>query len=1408
MATKINEKTLFDLDAFLADPEADAAEFAVGKYTGLQSKANYESDDMEAWFTNPASPIKAEIDGNDLVFTFDLNNNDEIDKTITVTGYKQANGKGKFNLLVGKDWDAKLAPNDDYVNILDAGIVMSGNKYDASVDSLIYNSTTRKVTSSFTATNFNDNIDLSDFQATNPQGAAYIKKGFTAKGGEGVNTFEGSVLNDNYTGGANVDTITASAGNDTYALGGGVNRANYAGVTSFGNDTYKLAKDSTLALDFGGEAEDLVKTVKGSDLAISKDVSYYATVKVDKDFVVDGHLENAVYDEKGNLISCDAQDKNYNWRYGKQSIVNALEQGIWEKDGKFYDLTWMQKNEATLIENGTRDDYNFQGGYLKLTMNKWSADSYYFQTGELYKNLNDQGKLYGVKLGLAIADLNHVNAGTFKGENGYYGAWYNVPSSVAGYGPYDINITDLSITKVTNGVESDYKATYLAGPVGPQTEAEYNEALYNSQVSGSVVLKNAATAGATISVNNDILTGENAIAFNEDVTVKGTNITGTAFGDIVDLHTEDDGFTVKTLAGNDEVTTSTGDDILTLGTGKNTLTHTAGDDIVNLTKGEELTVENNFNHYNVIGNDVIASYDDEEAGSVTFKNFAKGNTGAEVLVNDGAAHLEAVARYNVELGDDLTKFTSPFLGADVTVDAEGTEKALTVDLSKSQFDNTVTLTNLVSSAEGKVTVKGGSADDIVVDGTGNGTYTLGYSEDGNTLEFQGGDDVVNLTADKKNKAGVVIAHEETSVDMTEAENVVLKVVKNDVVATAYDGDNKIGSVTFKNYAAKDVGATLNLKASIVDDPDFDAELSTYNFETTWSEAAGSELTSKTKSFTGSRLNDVVNASEFVVKDRAGDPIEIVAEPAPLPVDPTPEQKAAYKDALKEYNTYLKTKGVTVDAKDGANEFEGSIYADTYKGGAGVDAITASAGNDSYALGKGANTAEYTFAGDAADFNYHKDTYTLVNDSLLNITTDANAVAYSKVGNDIVMNVTTDDEGAAEIVLKNYATGKIDANVSVDMGGGLENIWNQDINIEATSATTQGTLGNDVITSNRSANTFVESYRMIPVDPVHSVADFGDNNVITSKGTKDNIQISAFDKKAPKMTAYDAEFSYEAVDGKDALVIETDAGDITYKQADGDALVVDVDLDTVTFTDATNTKWAFTNDVNDEPADEYKASAKTNNIAWTNSATITDAKKNDIVYGSDANQVFNYSAGKDLYAGADGNDTYNATLDKKTTLIVSDNEGVNVLNFGVKDDFSIFFDVDLDDVDPGEPVDPTAYAIGEDLAILNESSFYDKNGNAIVKSARALTDKFAAGSIVLDGVLDDGAIDGFTLNAKTGSIVSNVTATVNANIDAIAQDVAGWLATNNFDTAMDALELGSNTQVQELMALYTYNPAQA
>lgn len=1335
MAT-IDEKKLIDVSSPL---EESMVVEKVNQYQGLIS--DY-ADDFEALSFN--------IDGDDLVISG--NTILGTGKTITIKGYGKANGKSKFDYLVKKNGDdlavvGNLIADSRVVNDVDYNAEYTG-MYDKKGN----------VISSLTTTAFNDEVDLSGFEAGTVAGK--IKKGFTVKTNQGDDVITGSVLDDKITGGVGANTVNVDF------------------TEEFGNDTYNITNAEELTVSVAGYAaanHEAQVYVNGNDVVVDKynktqvtfseaNVSYSKKAEVatytSSETTVDDSAE--VYDlkvvrdgETGNITEVKGYVGAGYDTLTNETLVTALKGAIGENKNEYITLVKTDDNYIVLTEGSSAPEthYEFTGadaevgaeGKLATTELGLYLDGVWQKTKSY--EVDDEATPVALKYFMTVGEESHSSVTDYTQAEGFNAnAKYFVETvTTKVYDPTQTKWVDgetdtLFVVKKQDKAGTTYVETIL-GADGETVLAVYNlgskapkeellalasdEVRFNpiKEALNSLIIKNAAKSTA-----EDIkITGlESTIdvlnhAFNENVKINKNKITGTALGDVVDLSEAPigekiTGYVVNTGAGNDNITGSAGDDTITAGlaagVGHNNINIinkvdedpvAFGHDVINLTKGERTNV--NFANavaaedVSVVGKDVVIK--DGENGTVTFKGLA-----AKDLIGNGTVSVDALgdirtkARHDVTLDDKTTKFSSAYLGADVDVAAD-TSKALTVDLSKTQYDNSIDLTN----AEGKVTVKGGAEDDVVTAvGTGDDTFTLGTGENSiainNASAF--GNETVNLT-----KTESLTVNFATDVNVAN-----YKVVKNDVVIT--DGNN--GKITFKNFAAKDLGATVTVDGN---------NLATQGYETTW----GVDVVATTKSFTGSRLNDVVDASDFA---------------STVPLEKQNE----------------KTKGVTIDAKDGVNTIAGSNFADTIKAGKNNDTVDATSGNDTYTLGAGTNTVDYTGGANIDKFN-------LTKEETLNLTNLDAGATFTRDGNDIVIV----NGGDNQIILKNLATDKTGATVQIDG----DSIWEQDFNIVAKSSKTLGTHGNDEITSELKKNTFVESYT--------KTLGIG-NNAIESTYVKDGklavdtIQITTNDKTASKISAYDIDFT----NSTNNVGMSFGLNSISYTG----------NVDDLTLIDATNTKWAF------EVAATDLSKSKTNNIAWA-AGNVVDSKKNDIIYGSAAANEFTYTAGKDLYMGEAGNDTYDVDLDKKTTLVVSDIAGDNVLALDTADKYIRYFNVDLEKV-----ADYTS-----DLVILDQATYVDKKGNAIIKAAKTIGTDFAAGTVtVRDGVsIDVGGDESKLANFS----ISGGTASNTKSIEEIRDAVAGWLADNHYNSSAAVFDTNNDNKadITSLMNVYTtgtYTPA--
>ena len=851
--------------------------------------------------------------------------------------------------------------------------------------------------------------------------------------------------------------------------------------------------------------------------------------------------------------------------------------------------------------------------------------------------------------------------------------------------------------------------------------------------------------------NYNEITGESLFMQNFDLkTGKGkmpSTVTGTAFNDTIDLSDVDagtaahlglkKGFAIKGGDGNDDITGSALDDTITGGKGTTTVYANAydgfGNDTIKLTNSEKFTatIDADDIDYTIDGKDIVATAYDED-GNTSEMRFA-GLAAKNLVGEDGSVRVNGTnllrRRYDTFLDEDNTKFTSTYLANNVY--GAGT-KALKIDLSKSEHSNTVNLTY----ASGNNTVKGANAEgstDTVYDGRGNDSYTLGKGT--NVINFNGsiiGENTVALTADE-------------NLTLNFADGVSYAVDGKDVVIS-----NDQGSVRIKNFAAKDVGATVTVNGDNLANEWFDAQ--------TWS------ADPYAKSFTGSRLNDYVDATTFVSADGK--------------------------------------KGVKIDAKDGDNRIAGSKWDDTIKTGNGWDKVLASEGNDTYTLGLGHhNSAEYYFGGEEP-MDYGTDTFNLTSGETLKLKLntesgdfDYDDLSLTKVGNDIVVGYTTYDYSDPEdpqivdnaaMVLKNMANGKLDANVQIQVNeGDAVSIWDYDIDVLATSATTNGTFGHDSIDSSLKKNTFVESYTKEQGFGSDTIVSHGENV------KNDTIKITTADKKADKLAATD--FNYELYDHDDdgtVFNMSSDKGSITYvnEHSAGDDYDPDEDAPNafnLTIQDATNKKYNVMFG-EDESVSLQKEKSNTIYMSAEYGINITDSKKDDIIVARGGDNSFTYTAGNDLYIGRDSYDTYSLFngLTKKTALTIRDDGGEDTLNLGSTDirNAGFYFNVGYNQ-EAGEYT-----AMDDDLIIYNRDSYLKGS------SASSLIAGEAKGSVVIENYFGSGEME--NVNAAGGAV------DMGAKINQVVESVASWLKTNgNYTDSAAVFESGNKNDIQSLMNVY-------
>ena len=194
--------------------------------------------------------------------------------------------------------------------------------------------------------------------------------------------------------------------------------------------------------------------------------------------------------------------------------------------------------------------------------------------------------------------------------------------------------------------------------------------------------------------------------------------------------------------------------------------------------------------------------------------------------------------------------------------------------------------------------------------------------------------------------------------------------------------------------------------------------------------------------------------------------------------------------------------------------------------------------------------------------------------------------------------------------------------------------------------------------------------------------------------------------------------------------------------------------------------------------------------------IYGGNKNDTIYAGDADNRLEGGKGNDKYYvtssnisattkifDTEGNDTYNVkSLD--TSVYINDSAGSkDVLKITGKNiKYTMVFDV----------------AVGSG-AISTDSLFIVSNSNIMYENI----DDYIAGGIEIADFFDgnkygDGRIEKITISGKTAD-------TTLSHFDEIRSNVATWLSSTTYTSAMEVFKSDEQTDIQSLISLYQGNP---
>lgn len=982
--------------------------------------------------------------------------------------------------------------------------------------------------------------------------------------------------------------------------------------------------------------------------------------------------------------------------------------------------------------------------------------------------------------------------------------------------------------------------------------------------------------------------GSKNIKANKGLTFNGgngaDNITGTKYNDVINGGNGDD--VLQGGAGNDTITG---------GTGTNIIIHHKGDgnDVINLTKGENLILKvdeladgyvygTSSIKYSANKKDVLVYISEDEY--ITIKNI-----GAKDVTNNATKKAEDTSSVLIQVGDEpdniidirnlaegvwpvyvTTKadknFTGGWLndeidasdayltktvkvnGGKVTVEKDVTEKGLKLDGGKgndyiigSKYSDTLIGgdgEDMLYGGDGNDVINGGKGNDMIEGGAGNDTITGGAGENYIIYSAGDGDDVINLTKGEnlEIEMGKNVQKEGyTSFEYLDKSDVTYEYSANkkDLVIYADKNDKVAGSITLKNFATKDITNNATKKTEDTSSVTLYLKDGEDNIGVDLRKDI-SILTETDKNFTGTWLNDEINAKNAVLyKTVKVDGKKVQVEKADTDKGLTLNGGAGndtiigtrYSDTLKGGDGDDVIKSVKGDGNDVMYGGNGN---DTISGGNGNDKLYGDNGNDSISGGNGNDTIYGGNGNDSIDGGNGDDK--LYGDA-------GNDTIQGGGGNDTIYGGKGDDsiEGGNDDDLLYGDEG----NDTINGGNGNDTIYggkgNDSINGGTGDDVLYGGDGDDTLIGGSGIDTF---YGGAGNDYIKSVvageyADGGDGNDYieisggTAVGGKGNDTIFAtsgegivkFDAKS----GHDTYINYRG-NANDTLVFEKIASKQLSYSKSGDDLVIKYNKNTsVTVQDY------FKDGNKPEEWGTYVQTKDGKQLLFdvVNANILPDVPE-DVTKGTVGNDTLSSDINLDLIYGFYGNDTINSTGLYST---IYGGEGNDVIN--VEGGFSVVYGDEGNDAITSKSTAgySTIYG-GKGNDTITTSGDYGNNtlvfengdGNDVIIQSSSEDRK--ADTIKLNGVDKDGftqAISGNDLvisyNADSeGNYQDSITIKdflknpddipnykivtkdgyeSTANMEYLKEEVASWLATYTFDDVASGLESATETQMYEL-----------
>lgn len=853
------------------------------------------------------------------------------------------------------------------------------------------------------------------------------------------------------------------------------------------------------------------------------------------------------------------------------------------------------------------------------------------------------------------------------------------------------------------------------------------------------------------------LVSTDGITFNQNK--KGV-VSGTVFNDIIDKSDveitygkNNKGLTINAGYGNDVITGSKNNDVIVGGKGNNTInfdfTNGFGKDVVKLTKGENLNLAftkdgSNISYndsnisYTKSGNDLVITYLGDSNNSVTIQKYFK-NTGANVFFND------------VLLSE---KFRD-----DIVVSISGRK-----NIYGTNYNDEIT------ASRGNDKIVAGKGDDIIH--TNGGTDTIYFSGDY-------GNDVVDATSTKKVTLNIKNFDGENFDVQKDSNNKTL-------ICTSNDGSN---SIQYKEFGGNDTAdlyiksgkKTYHVTNSAEDVDNYSSKSNNIAF-----------LENNVEEYKGSKNTKLTN---YIYADG--------------------ETKFNYNGSNDKYIV------------NGANDNEYNVSLNTKTkleitdNGGSSDTLNLNSAIDDAVLlfdvDKDSNLStdsDLIFV-QRKQFNYKNiknfiKTESLSGSIILNDYFDSGAIESVK-SNSTDVNMTAWIQNVAKNVCEWLrANGKYSTVVECLQKGKKSEI-NQLLGLfkSASYKISNGTNFNDeiIVTSG------LETINLNGGDDILTFKEgySGHKDITTSTNSNDTFvfENKTLNELLYSSTAYDAD-PFIVKQGSD-LKIGKSTDDVRDNIEDG--------MNVITVKDFSNKKNKVT----------IKALDGSIDVISNNSGTINGTEKNEIIIGTDKNDVITNGGGNDfVYLGNGddefnivsskdktsgdvdyssvysemGNDTYNT--DMTSGLYIEDLGGNDVLNINNTDISGLrcIFDVKSSLY--------TDYNFYTDLFMVDSSKFFnigltlqsamnESSINDVSSAMKSLQGKFGYAWID-DHYSDSQKIENINLNGKNITSGFDYTDT-KSNIGQIYQNIATFLAANNYQTAWEVIDKNNSKDVAKLFFLY-------